>query len=64
MAIDRTDVLRKAEKPGAAHNLALGGCSAGRFHVAACRELVSHTFLTFGDKQTAMALAAGLTLIP
>jgi hypothetical protein len=57
-------VLRKAEKLGAAHNLAIGCRSADLFHVAAAGELRCDTFLTFEDKQTAMAKAAGLTVKP
>ncbi len=60
MAIDWTDVLRGAEKLGAAHNEAIGCRSADIFHVAACRELGCDTFLTFDGRQTAMAKAAGL----
>jgi hypothetical protein len=41
--IDWTDVLREAEKLGAAHNLAIGCRSADLFHVAACRRLGSDT---------------------
>ena len=59
--IDWTDVLREAEKLGAAHNHTIGCRSADLFHIAACRELGCDTFLTFDDKQTAMANAAGLT---
>jgi hypothetical protein len=62
--IDWTDVLREAEKLGAAHNDATGCRSADLFHVAAARELGCDTFLTFDDKQTAMAKAAGLTVRP
>jgi predicted nucleic acid-binding protein len=62
--VDWTDVLREAEKLGAAHNLAIGCRSADLFHVAACRRLGCDTFLTFDDKQTAMANAAGLAVRP
>jgi predicted nucleic acid-binding protein len=62
--IDWTNVLRKAEELGAAHNLAIGCRSADLFHVAACLELDCDTFLTFDDKQTAMAKATGLTVKP
>lgn len=63
--IDWTNVLREAEKLGAAHNLAIGCRSADLFHVAAaCRELDCDTFLTFDDKQIAMAKAAGLAVKP
>lgn len=62
--IDWTAVLREAEKLGAAHNAAIGCRSADLFHVAACRELGCDTFLTFDDKQTVMAKAAGLAVKP
>ena len=62
--IDWTDVLREAEKLGAAHNHAIGCRSADLFHVAAAGQLGCDTFLTFDDKQTAMAKAAGLTVKP
>ena len=62
--IDWTDVLREAERLGAAHNLAIGCRSADLFHVAAARALGGDTFLTFDDKQTAMARAAGLAVKP
>jgi predicted nucleic acid-binding protein len=62
--VDWTDVLREAEKLGAAHNLAIGCRSADLFHVAASRELGCDTFLTFDDRQAAMAEAAGLTVKP
>ena len=62
--IDWTDVLREAEKLGAAHNLAIGCRSADLFHLAACRELGCDTFLTFDGKQTAMAKAGGLAVKP
>jgi predicted nucleic acid-binding protein len=55
-------VLREAEKLGAAHNLAIGCRSADLFHIAAAGELGCGTFLTFDDKQTAMAKAAGLVV--
>jgi predicted nucleic acid-binding protein len=62
--IDWTDVLREAEKLGAAHNATMGCRSADLFHVAAAGELGCDTFLTFDDKQTSMAKAAGLTVKP
>jgi predicted nucleic acid-binding protein len=62
--IDWTDVLREAEKLGAAHNQTIGCRSADLFHVAAARELGCDTFLTFDGKQTAMAKAAGFAVKP
>jgi len=62
--IDWTDVLRKAEKLGAAHNETLGCRSADLFHVAAATEAGCDTFFTLDDRQTAMAKAAGLTVRP
>jgi hypothetical protein len=60
--IDWTDVLREAEKLGAAYNQAIGCRSANLYHVAASLELGCDTFLTFDDRQTAMAMAVGLTV--
>ena len=62
--IDWTEVLREAERLGAAHNLAMGCRSADLFHIAACRELDCDTLLTFDEKQAAMAKVAGLTIKP
>ena len=62
--IDWTDVLRDAEKLGAAHNVTVGCRSADLFHIAACRHLGCSTLLTFDERQTAMARAAGLTVKP
>jgi predicted nucleic acid-binding protein len=62
--VDWTDILREAERLGAAHNLAIGCRSADLFHVAACRELSCDTFLTFDAPQRAMARAAGLVVKP
>ena len=62
--IDWTDVLREAEKLGAAHNETIGCRSADLFHVAAARELGCDTFFTFDERQTAMAKAAALTVKP
>jgi predicted nucleic acid-binding protein len=62
--IDWTDVLREAEKLGAAYNNTIGCRSADLFHVAAARELGCSTFLTFDDKQATMVKAAGLTVKP
>lgn len=62
--VDWTDVLREAEKLGAAYNETVGCRSADLFHVAACRQLGCSTFLTFDHKQTAMAKAAGLIVNP
>ena len=60
--IDWTDVLREAERLGAAHNTTIGCRSADLFHVATSRELGCDTFLTFDERRTAMAAAAGLTV--
>ena len=61
-AIDWTDVLRKAEKLGATHNTIVGCRSADLFHVAAASELACDQFLTFDERQIAMAKAAGLAV--
>ena len=63
-AIDWTSVLRRAEKLGAAHNQEIGCRSADLFHVAAARELGCETLLTFDERQSAMAKAAGLEVKP
>jgi predicted nucleic acid-binding protein len=63
-AIDWTDVLREAEKLGAAHNESIGCRSADLFHVAAARQTRCDTFLTFDEKQAAMAAAANMTVKP
>jgi predicted nucleic acid-binding protein len=60
--IDWTEVLREAEKLGAAHNETIGCRSADLFHIAACRHLGCDTFVTFDVKQAAMGKAAGLTV--
>ncbi len=62
--IDWTDVLREAEKLGAAHTLSIGCRSADLFHVAAASEAGYDTFLTLDDKQAIMANAAALTVKP
>ncbi|WCJ58027.1 type II toxin-antitoxin system VapC family toxin [Fontisphaera persica] len=62
--IDWTDVLREAEKLGAAHNETIGCRSADLFHVAAATEAGCDTFFTLDDRQAAMAKAAGLTVKP
>jgi predicted nucleic acid-binding protein len=62
--VDWTDVLREAERLGAAHNERLGCRSADLFHVAAASRLGCAQFLTFDARQTALAKAAGLTVMP
>ena len=62
--VDWTDVLREAEKLGAAHNERLGCRSADLFHVAAASQARCDTFLTLDDKQAALAKAAGLAVKP
>jgi predicted nucleic acid-binding protein len=62
--IDWTDVLREAEKLGADYNIRIGCRSADLFHVAAARELGCPQFLTFDDRQIALAEAAGLEVKP
>jgi predicted nucleic acid-binding protein len=64
LPIDWTDVLREAEKLGAAHDETIGCRSADLFHVAAATEAGCDTFLTLDDRQTAMAKATGLTVKP
>ena len=62
--IDWTDVLRDAERLGAAHTETIGCRSADLFHVAAATAAGCDTFLTLDERQTAMAKAAGLTVKP
>jgi predicted nucleic acid-binding protein len=62
--VDWTEVLREAEKLGAAHNAAIGCRSADLFHVAAATEAGCDTFLTLDARQVAMAKAAGLIVKP
>jgi predicted nucleic acid-binding protein len=62
--IDWTDVLREAEKLGAAHSETIGCRSADLFHVAAASEAGCDTFLTLDERQAAMAKAAGLAVKP
>ena len=59
---DWTDVLREAEKLGAAHNEIIGCRSTDLFHVAAATEAGCDTFLTLDERQAAMARAAGLAV--
>jgi predicted nucleic acid-binding protein len=63
-SVDWTDALRQAEKLGAAHNERIGCRSADLFHVAMALQLGAESFLTFDDKQSTMAKAAGLTVKP
>ena len=63
-AIDWTDVLREAEKLGTIHSETIGCRSADLFHVATARQTGCDTFLTFDEKQTAMATAAGMMVKP
>ena len=60
--IDWSDVLREAEKLGAAHNEKMGCRSSDLFHVAAATQAGCDTFLTLDERQTAMAKVAGLVV--
>jgi predicted nucleic acid-binding protein len=62
--IDWTDVLRQAERLGAAHNHRIGCRSADLFHVSSAVETGCRVFLTFDEKQAALARAAGLRVEP
>ena len=64
LAIDWTDVLRAAEKMGAAHTQTIGSRSADLFHVAAARQTGCDCFLTFDEKRSMMATAARLSVQP
>lgn len=61
-AIDWTDVLREAERLGAAHNEVIGCRSADLFHAAAALQLGYEQFVTFDEKQKAIAKVAGLAV--
>ena len=63
-SVDWTEVLREAERLGAAHNQRLGCRSANLFHVATAHPIGCVQFLTFDQRQGAMARAAGLTVKP
>lgn len=63
-AIDWTNILRKAENLGEAHNTRIGCRSADLFHVAAASDLACEEFLTFDERQSAMAKTAGLRVEP
>ena len=63
-AIDWIDVLRVAEKLGAAHTHDIGCRSADLFHVAAAKQTGCDTFLTFDEKQAALASTARLAVKP
>ncbi len=60
--IDWIQALRAAETLGAAHNETIGCRSADLFHVAAAKKIGCDTFVTFEERQTAMAKAAGLAV--
>lgn len=60
--LDYTEVYRRAEKIGAAHNERIGCRSLDLFHVAAAMELGFKSFLTFDQKQSDIAKAAGLNV--
>lgn len=62
--IDWTDVLREAEQLSASFSFSMGRRSADLFHIAACLELGCDTLLTFDERQSLMARAAGLNVKP
>jgi len=59
-AVDWVEVLRAAEKLGAAHSETIGCRSGDLFHVAAAVELGCSHFVTFDERQRKMAQWAGL----
>ena len=61
-ALNHTDIYRRAEKIGAAHNERVGCRSADLFHVAAALQFGFEDFLSFDEKQRQIAQAAGLKL--
>ncbi len=55
-----SDTMREAEQLGAAHLLEIGARSGDLFHVASAVVLGAKEFLTFDDRQHALARRAGL----
>jgi len=63
-AVDWTDVLRESEKLGAAYHETIGCRSSDLFHIATAMQIGCDAFMTFDEKQTAMAKAVGLRVNP
>ena len=61
-AIDWADCLRRAEELSRDFNPAIGASSPDMFHVACAMELGCKEFLSFDEKQSALAKAAGLNV--
>jgi predicted nucleic acid-binding protein len=61
-AIDWTDVLRCAEKLGKVNTQTIGCRSADLFHVATAKATGHNYFLTFDEKQAALARKASLAV--
>lgn len=59
-----TDVLHTAEKVGESHTAKLGVRALDLLHVAAALSLGTKIFLTFDDRQLALARAVGLRVGP
>ena len=59
-ALDWTDCLRRAEELSRDFNAAIGASSPDLFHVACAVEWGFTEFLTFDERQTRLAKAAGL----
>lgn len=59
-ALNYTEAYQRAEALSAAHNEKIGCRSADLFHVAAALELGLDEFVTFDEKQKALARAAGM----
>jgi predicted nucleic acid-binding protein len=60
VALNHTDICRRADKIGATHNEKIGCRSADLFHVATALELGFKEFLSFDEKQRHLARATGL----
>lgn len=61
-AVDWTDCLRRAEELSRDFNPAIGASSPDMFHVACAMELGCKEFLSFDEKQSELAKAAGLNV--
>jgi hypothetical protein len=57
------EVFRQAESLSRTHSSGLGSRSLDLLHLACCLQLESEDFLTFDDRQAAVAKKAGLNLV-
>ena len=63
-ALPWSDTMATAERIGGAHTMALGVRGMDLLNVAAAVTLKSQVFLTFDERQRAVANASGLTVAP